>query len=278
MQAAVYGLYHMTDPEVFYNREDLWTVAAESDSSSGNASSRAGDGAELRADAAAGRGQSLEFVEILPFTPANRNNLIGWIAGRSDGDALRHAVVYDFPKTKLVDGPLQVEARIDQNAAVVGPVVALEPAGIARRRGGAARDPDRQGRCSTPSRSTCRPSRARCRSCASSSWRCRTGWLRPDVRAGARRPLRQRESTLTPRRDRRNRRRRCPAVGAGRLSRRTAPPGAASAPPTDVNALIAAAAQDLEAYQRLTAAGRLGEAGQRLEALKQKLDELARRQ
>ena len=62
----------------------------------------------------------MEFVEILPFTPANRNNLIGWIAGRSDGAHYGTAVVYDFPKTRLVDGPLQIEARIDQNAQLSG--------------------------------------------------------------------------------------------------------------------------------------------------------------
>jgi uncharacterized membrane protein (UPF0182 family) len=61
-----------------------------------------------------------EFVEILPFTPANRNNLIGWIAGRSDGAQYGTSVVYNFPKTKLVDGPLQIEARIDQNAQLSG--------------------------------------------------------------------------------------------------------------------------------------------------------------
>src|SRR5436853_2136642 len=57
----------------------------------------------------------VEFIEILPFTPGNRNNLIGWIAGRSDGDKYGTLVAYNFPKNKLVDGPLQVEARIDQN-------------------------------------------------------------------------------------------------------------------------------------------------------------------
>src|ERR1700736_1799953 len=58
---------------------------------------------------------SIEFVEMLPFTPANRNNLIGWIAGRSDDPHYGSALVYNFPKNRLVDGPLQVEARIDQN-------------------------------------------------------------------------------------------------------------------------------------------------------------------
>ena len=57
----------------------------------------------------------VEFVEILPFTPGNRNNLIGWIAGRSDADKYGTLVAYSFSKDKTVDGPLQIEARIDQN-------------------------------------------------------------------------------------------------------------------------------------------------------------------
>src|SRR5690349_7301905 len=56
-----------------------------------------------------------EFVSILPFTPANRNNLIGWIAGRSDGDKYGTLRAYRFPKTRFVDGPLQIQARIDQD-------------------------------------------------------------------------------------------------------------------------------------------------------------------
>src|SRR6185369_8380274 len=64
--------------------------------------------------------RATEFIEILPFTPANRNNLIGWIAGRSDDPNYGTAIVYNFPKTRLVDGPLQIEARIDQNAQLSG--------------------------------------------------------------------------------------------------------------------------------------------------------------
>ena len=76
-----------------------------------------------------------EFVEILPFTPANRNNLIGWIAGRSDGEHYGTSVVYDFPKTKLVDGPLQIEARIDQNAQISGQLTLWNQQGSHVRRG-----------------------------------------------------------------------------------------------------------------------------------------------
>ena len=77
----------------------------------------------------------MEFVEILPFTPANRNNLIGWIAGRSDGDHYGTSVVYDFPKNKLVDGPLQIEARIDQNAQLSGQLTLWNQQGSHVRRG-----------------------------------------------------------------------------------------------------------------------------------------------
>jgi hypothetical protein len=120
LQAEVYGLYHMTNPSVFYNREDLWTVATKTGA--------AAEGGEQTTQVMQPNyvlmklpGESdVEFVEILPFTPANRNNLIGWIAGRSDGASYGTSIVYDFPKTKLVDGPQQIEARIDQNAQLSG--------------------------------------------------------------------------------------------------------------------------------------------------------------
>src|SRR6185369_708984 len=79
--------------------------------------------------------RATEFIEILPFTPANRNNLIGWIAGRSDDPNYGTAVVYDFPKTRLVDGPLQIEARIDQNAQISGQLSLWNQQGSHVRRG-----------------------------------------------------------------------------------------------------------------------------------------------
>jgi uncharacterized membrane protein (UPF0182 family) len=134
MQAAVYSLYHMTDPEVFYNREDLWAVASEVGM---------GESGEQRTQAMEpnyvlmklpGEPEE-EFVAILPFTPASRNNLIGWIAGRSDGVDYGKAIAYDFPKTRLVDGPLQIEARIDQNAQLSGQLTLWNQQGSHVRRG-----------------------------------------------------------------------------------------------------------------------------------------------
>src|ERR1700685_2738180 len=119
LQAEVYGLYHMTDPEAFYNREDLWTVATEVGlSQGGEQTTQAMQPNFVLMKLPGETGE--EFAEILPFTPASRNNLIGWVAGRSDGTQYGTSVVYNFPKTKLVDGPLQIEARIDQNAQRCG--------------------------------------------------------------------------------------------------------------------------------------------------------------
>src|SRR5262249_14816507 len=70
-----------------------------------------------------------------PFTPANRNNLIGWIAGRSDEPHYGTAIVYNFPKTRLIDGPLQIEARIDQNAQLSAQLSLWNQQGSHVRRG-----------------------------------------------------------------------------------------------------------------------------------------------
>ena len=134
LQAEVYGLYHMTDPEVFYNREDLWTVATEIGIERGRQQTTQPmqpNFVLMKLPDETG----MEFVEILPFTPANRNNLIGWIAGRSDGEHYGTAVVYNFPKNKLVDGPLQIEARIDQNAQLSGQLTLWNQQGSHVRRG-----------------------------------------------------------------------------------------------------------------------------------------------
>src|SRR5665811_1887653 len=76
LQAEVYGLYHMTDPEAFYNREDLWTVATEVGMSEGGGQTTQAMQPNFVLMKLPGE-TGEEFVEILPFTPANRNNLIG---------------------------------------------------------------------------------------------------------------------------------------------------------------------------------------------------------
>src|SRR3989442_306160 len=131
LQAAVYGLYHMTEPAVFFNKEDLWTVASQVGAQSGQATPMEPNFILMTLPGE----RAIEFVEMLPFTPANRNNLIGWIAGRSDGEHYGSAIVFDFPKTKLVEGPLQVEARIDQNPQLSAQLSLWNQQGSRVRRG-----------------------------------------------------------------------------------------------------------------------------------------------
>ncbi|MBE9044361.1 UPF0182 family protein [Pleurocapsales cyanobacterium LEGE 10410] len=109
IQAKMYLSYHMEDPQVFYNREDEWRFATELDD---------GQQQEVEPDylimKLPGNTQE-EFVLILPFTPINRDNMIAWMAARSDGDNYGRLRLYEFPKQELIYGPFQIEARIDQN-------------------------------------------------------------------------------------------------------------------------------------------------------------------
>ncbi|HYW71995.1 MAG TPA: UPF0182 family protein [Pyrinomonadaceae bacterium] len=116
-QAEVFALYHTQDTNSFFQREDLWNVARQTTPSSDKSqpSEQSMDPYFVLMQLP-GEKEGLEFAEILPFTPSNRNNMIGWIAGRCDGDAYGSLLAYNFPKSRLVDGPAQIDARINQNA------------------------------------------------------------------------------------------------------------------------------------------------------------------
>lgn len=110
LQARVYSIYHMTDPDVFYNKEDVWHIASE-----------------IYIDRAqpmvpyfiiARLEEKPEFILMIPFTPAGKNNMIAWLAGRCDAEVYGTLLAYKFPKDKLIYGPMQVEARIDQDAEI----------------------------------------------------------------------------------------------------------------------------------------------------------------
>ncbi|HEY6805973.1 MAG TPA: UPF0182 family protein [Pyrinomonadaceae bacterium] len=119
-QGEVYGLYHTQNPQVFFQREDVWNVANQIGiNSEGKKEARQIDPYYVLMQLP-GEQQKTEFVAILPFTPASRNNMIGWLAGRCDGENYGKLLVYNFPKSRLIDGPLQIEARIDQNAQLSG--------------------------------------------------------------------------------------------------------------------------------------------------------------
>jgi uncharacterized membrane protein (UPF0182 family) len=119
-QGEVYSLYHTQNPRVFFQREDVWSIAQHVTLDSEGKRQSAPIDPYFVLMQLPGEQQKNEFVLILPFTPANRNNMIGWIAGRSDGENYGKLLAYNFPSSRLIDGPTQIEARIDQNAQLAG--------------------------------------------------------------------------------------------------------------------------------------------------------------
>jgi uncharacterized membrane protein (UPF0182 family) len=116
VQGEVYGLYHTQSAKAFFQREDVWNVAQQvGQDELGKKEVQPIDPYYVLMQLPGEPGPE-EFVLILPFTPAGRNNLIGWMAGRCDADNYGKLLIYNFPKSRLIDGPLQIEARIDQNS------------------------------------------------------------------------------------------------------------------------------------------------------------------
>jgi len=259
LQAEVYGLYHMTNPEVFYNREDLWTVATETGMASGGEQTTQPMQPNFVLMKLPGE-DGLEFVEILPFTPANRNNLIGWIAGRSDGEHYGTSVVYDFPKTRLVDGPQQIEARIDQNAQLSGQLTLWNQQGSHVRRGSLLVIP-----------------------CGRALLYAEPIYLQAD-----RSPMPELRLVVLALQDRLAYAPTFEAalgslfgtesssLSATETPRAAQEPGKVSPaqPATDLKSLISQAGKDFADYQRLTSEGKLADAGQKLDDLKKTLDKL----
>jgi len=112
LQANVYGTYHMKDPEVFYNKEDLWSFPKESHK--GQTSIMQPYYTIMRLP-----GESREeFILMLPMVPNNRDNMIAWLAARCDGPNYGKVIEFAFSKEKLIYGPAQIEARIDQDTTI----------------------------------------------------------------------------------------------------------------------------------------------------------------
>jgi hypothetical protein len=112
VQARMFATYHMRDPQVFYNKEDLWNIPK-----------RTVDGQEREIESyytimrLPGE-KSEEFILLSPFNPSKKDNMIAWMAARSDGPHYGKLISYNFPKQKLIYGPRQIEARIDQDAFI----------------------------------------------------------------------------------------------------------------------------------------------------------------
>jgi uncharacterized membrane protein (UPF0182 family) len=216
-----------------------------------------------------------EFVEIVPFTPNNRNNMIGWMAGRSDGDAYGSLLVYNFPRSRLVDGPLQIDARINQDPQLSGQFSLWNQQGSRVRPGNllvipigksllyvepiylqAERSPMPELRLVVLATQE--------RLVFGSSFQEAATKLFGDTSAVAANPNEP------------------PQPGGPKAPAEAQPKPSASpqtgvpqqALPANTQQLIDRAAADLSDYQRLTAEGKLGEAGQKLESLKRNLEEL----
>lgn len=112
VQADMYQAYHMVDPQVFYNREDLWGVPSEVTSS--NPQPMQPYYVVMRLPGATRE----EFLLMLPFTPAGKTNMVAWLAAESDGANYGKMIAYEYPKDKVIFGPAQVEARIDQDPSI----------------------------------------------------------------------------------------------------------------------------------------------------------------
>ena len=112
IQARKYAVYHMNDPQVFYNKEDLWAIPRRSIE---------GRDREIEPYYTIMRlpgEQREEFILLTLFNPSRRDNMIAWLAARSDPLHYGRLVVFDFPKQKLVFGPRQIDARIDQDPVI----------------------------------------------------------------------------------------------------------------------------------------------------------------
>ncbi len=111
-QSMVYRVYHMKDPEVFFNQEDVWNIAREI---------RFGETLYVEPYyivTKLPKSQKLEFILVVPFTPKDKDNLVGWMAAKCDPENYGKIIVFKMPKDRLVFGPLQIEARISQDPEI----------------------------------------------------------------------------------------------------------------------------------------------------------------
>jgi len=109
IQAAVYSVYHMDEPRTFYNKEDVWEIPSE-----------LFEDTEVKMEpyyVIITISDGPEFILMLPFTPKGRDNIISWMAARCDKN-YGELILYEFPKGTLVYGPMQIEARVDQDPSI----------------------------------------------------------------------------------------------------------------------------------------------------------------
>ena len=258
IQAQIYSTYHVENEQVFYNREDIWTVAQQGRSQGNQQTS---DAIESFYVLMAFPGQSnLEFVSILPFTPANRNNLIGWLGARSDGDDTASCGDITSPKRDSWTGRFRYRRDRSKLTAVVA-ADAMEPAGV--------ESDSRKSPCHSPGRSLL--------------------YVEP-ISPGRTSPMPELRLVVLLTQDRlayaSNFEDALKTLLEGNAAPSSPAPATSTANPSskattpplagDLRSLIDRANQALADYRRLTADGKLGEAGSKLDELKRTLEDLNR--
>ena len=112
IQSSVYARYHMSDVRVFYQGEDLWDIAREIYGTTETIMSPTYYIMKLPGE------QKAEFVNTIAYTPKNKKNMMGLLVARNDGDFYGDLVLYQLPKDKIIYGPMQIEAQIDQRPEI----------------------------------------------------------------------------------------------------------------------------------------------------------------
>ncbi len=112
VQAHMYRAYHMQDPQVFYNKEDLWSIPGRPTRSGEQEMDPYYTIMKLPDE------KKEEFIMLVPFTPSKKDNMTAWMAARNDAPNYGKLIAYLFPKQKLIYGPRQIDARIDQDAEI----------------------------------------------------------------------------------------------------------------------------------------------------------------
>jgi len=112
IQSEIYSIYHMENPQIFYNREDRWSIPEEMFAGEKTTMEPYYNIMKLPGE------DKSEFILMRPFTAATKPNMVAWMAAKSDGENYGTLLVYQFPKQKLIYGPMQIESRIDQDSEI----------------------------------------------------------------------------------------------------------------------------------------------------------------
>lgn len=129
-QAKMYLTYHMSNANVFYNKEDAWSIATQYYQGSKTATNVNSSYMIMKLP-----GREEEFLLMIPFTAVSKDNMVAWMAGVCDGEEYGKLIVYEFDKQSLIYGPMQIEQRIDQDTTIAPQLALLGQQGSTVLRG-----------------------------------------------------------------------------------------------------------------------------------------------